>query len=156
MARWVLLLALLLPASACGDDPADWPAGRPRIDRLVYLQQSPQDSLALQFLIEFTDSDGDLGGGEVRLRINGDEKAVLPLTDLFGSQSPPVAPDATVGDFEIVVCLKAATAKCAKSGGADRITETVEPGSQFEIGFELEDGDGNRSNDPSVTLEALE
>ncbi len=136
--RWTIVL-IGLTLVACGEDPAHWPAGRPRIDELRFVQQSPQDPYALDFLIRFSDSDGDIGGGKLHLSLDGEETSVLALDGLFASQLPPIALDATEGELEVVV----------------RVSSNVELGKELKFGFVLEDAGGEVSNDPWISLRAL-
>lgn len=136
------LAGLMLWAAAfcgCGLDPDDWPDGKPKIDRLMFLNQSPQDPLGLQFGISFSDSDGDASAGVLHLSINERETAALSMAELFESQSPPLAADASEGDFEVVV----------------RLGEEIELGEVLRIGFAIEDGENKRSNEPWIEVRAI-
>lgn len=126
-------------ALGCGPPGREeWPAGRPRIDRLDYAGQRPRSSLELQFGLDFVDTDGDLGEGILEFAV-GDRTAVrLPVQPVFDAQFPPLASTATVGRLELYVEL-------------DRPVPT---GDRVEIGFLLEDAAGRRSNRPRLTLEA--
>ncbi|MBI4817192.1 MAG: hypothetical protein HY791_13095 [Deltaproteobacteria bacterium] len=139
---WFLVAARVgtawVVAGACAPSADDWPAGRPRLDALEYLQQTPGDPSGLEFHFAFVDDDGDLGAGKVVLIVDGDVKADLPMAGVFGAQSPAIDSNATSGEVDIVVHLDSA----------------AEAGQEFEIGFELEDGAGQRSNRPTVTLVA--
>ncbi len=133
--RWAILLALL---AACGG--ADhWPDGRPKIDELHFSQQSPQDPYALEFLILFSDSDGNTGEGKLHLSLDGQETSVLPMDELFQSQSPPLELDAKSGELEVVA----------------RVSSEVAVGEELKFGFFIEDAAGEQSNDPWVSLRAL-
>ena len=133
-------LLAVAAASACGaDDPARWDPERPRIDAVRYDGQSPRDALGLQFMLTFVDGDGDLGQGVLRLLLDGAEAGAIQLEELFAAQTPPVAPTATEGDFEVLV----------------RLSATPEAGKEITVGFILEDEAGHQSNQPSVTLAAL-
>ncbi|MEQ8273085.1 MAG: hypothetical protein RMA76_10880 [Deltaproteobacteria bacterium] len=134
-----LMLWGLLALLGCGDDPNDWEPGRPRVARLRLLQQSPQDPLALEVQVAFEDTDGDLAQGVLELRINGDKNATLPMADVFEQQSPPLAPDATEGQIDIIV----------------RLIDEVAVGDRVKIGVVLEDGAGRRSNEPYFEIEAF-
>lgn len=124
--------------AACGG-PDDWPEGRPRIDQLRFVQQSPQDPYALEFLLRFTDADGDTGTGMLHMSVQDEENAVLDLTEVFDGQSPPLPLDASSGEFEVVV----------------RVSKNVEIGDELKIGFFIEDAAGEKSNDPWIELRAL-
>ncbi len=132
----VIALALL---AACGPDPEDWPAGRPKIDRVRFIEQTPQDPQTLAFELVFSDSDGDLGVGQLHLEIQCERASSLPLTDVFAAQVPPLDGRALSGRLEILVNVRG----------------EVEVGERVEIGFSLEDGSGASSNASTVTLEAV-
>src|SRR5688572_24537518 len=134
---------LYLPAIAllvaCGTSPDDWPDGRPKIDELRFSQQSPQDPFALEFLIQFSDSDGDAGTGKLHLLLDDTEVSEQPLQGLFSSQTPALPVDSTMGELEVVV----------------RVSTEVESGDELKVGFIMEDAAGEMSNDPWVSLRAL-
>lgn len=138
MFRRLTLPMLMAGLAACGG-PEDWPEGKPRIDQLRFVQQSPQDPYALEFLLEFTDTDGDTGSGKLHMSVQEQEIAAVELSEVFTSQSPPLALDAREGEFEVVV----------------RVGKNVEIGDQLEIGFVIEDAAGEKSNDPWIELRAL-
>lgn len=140
MLRAAIAIACLVSCSACGRDREDWPEGHPKIDRLRFLQQSPQAPFALQFSLAFSDSDGDLGGGSMRLLIDESLAATRPMSEVYASQSPPIAAGAMEGEVEVVAQVNAGE---------------VELGERIQIGFVLEDEEGHESNDPFVVLEAL-
>jgi hypothetical protein len=135
--RWVMLFGAVFGAAACGDDPEAWESGRPLISKLTYLQQLAEDPYKLQFAIEFQDSNGDLGGGKVHLFTNGEEKPPLALLDVFEKQM--IEPGAIAGELELSVTLP----------------KDIQDNEKVKIGFVLEDAAGNKSNDPSVVLQAL-
>ena len=135
-----MILAIVMMAGACGADPDDWPDGRPKIDELRFAQQSPQDPYALEFLIQFTDTDGDSGRGNLHLLLDGKESSLLPMQGLFEKQSPPLPLDLTMGEFEVVV----------------RVSTDVDVGDELKFGFFIEDAKGQESNDPWIALKALE
>ena len=122
-----------------GDDPENWTPGRPRIDAAVFVGQTPAAPLGLQFGLTFVDSDGDLGGGRLDLEVGGQAAGGLALAELFDAQTPAVASDATSGELEVLV----------------RLDEMPAGGAQVRLGFVLEDAAGHRSNQPTVTLEAI-
>lgn len=124
--------------ASCGASADSWPDGRPRIAALRFLQQSPRDPFGLQFSLQFEDGDGDLGAGRVHMSIEGREAAVRDLADVFSNQQPPLPLDVTAGEIELVV----------------KVSDTAQVGDRVRIGFSLEDGKGERSNEPSITLEA--
>ena len=132
-------LLLLLVLAGCGPDREDWPDGRPKIDNLRFVQQRPLDPYALEFLIEFSDTDGDVGEGQLHLSVEGSETSVLALQEVFESQAPPVALDVSSGEFEVVV----------------RMSTNVEVGDQIKVGFLIEDKSGEKSNEPWIRLQAL-
>ena len=133
-------VVVLSSVAACGgDDPADWPEGRPRIDDLQFLRQAPQNPRALEFSLEFFDSDADTGRGQLFLYLDGEETAVRPMTDIFPASKPPLALDASAGRFNVTI----------------ELAGTVEVGQQVELSFLLEDEKRRRSNEPSIVLEAL-
>lgn len=121
-----------------GDDPDDWPAERPRIDQVRFVGQSPRDPLGLQFVLDFVDADGDLGGGRLDLSIEGSAAGQIELEELFAGQTPPLSLQATAGELEVLV----------------RLAETPGPNQELSIGFQLEDAAGHRSNEPKTTLAA--
>lgn len=137
-------LALALTATVgggcSGPGPEDWPAGRPRIVTLAFVEQRPQDPLSLLFRLDFEDSDGDVGLGRLELEVADAPQATLAMQDVFAAQFPPLASTSTLGSFEIYV----------------QIRSEVDPGDRIRVGFLLEDGAGRRSNRPSVVLEALD
>ena len=123
----MLIAGVLLAVGACG--PAgrdDWPLGRPRIDLLRYESQAPQRPNALAFELYYTDSDGDLDGGRLRVFQEDREHSSLPMADVFANQAQPVTAGTTAGDFEVYVTLEGQLAS----------------GSEIEIGFLLEDATG--------------
>jgi hypothetical protein len=125
---------------ACGaDDPADWPEGRPRIDDLQFVRQGPENPRALEFSLEFFDSDGDSGRGRLFLYLDGEETAERPMTDIFSASKPPLPIDASSGRFNVTI----------------ELAGTVEVGQKVELTFLLEDEKRRRSNEPSIVLEAL-
>jgi hypothetical protein len=134
-----VLPAIAFVIAACGGAD-DWAEGRPKIDELKFAQQSPQDPYALEFLIQFSDTDGDTGRGKLHLLLDDEESSLLPMDGLFEKQSPPLALDLTSGEIEVVV----------------RVSTDVEVGSELKFGFFIEDAAGNESNDPWVSLRALE
>jgi len=137
---WATGFALLTAALGCGaGGPEDWPSGRPRIDRLRFLQQEPTAPADLQFALEFVDGDGDLAGGELELFIQERSTATRSLAELFDSQSPPMAPDVTRGTLEFVA----------------RLQPDIPVGATVRVGVELIDGAGRRSNQPSVELRVV-
>lgn len=133
---WVLLWSGIV---ACGAGPDSWPEGRPQIDRLEFLQQSSLDPWSLQFLVAFTDTNGDLGQGTLEMMLGGETKATQPVAEVFRAQTPEIPIDATSGEFEVLV----------------KIASEVPVGEEIEVGFVLQDGQGERSNEPSVTLRAF-
>lgn len=124
----------------CAPGPDDWPVGYPRIRALRYLDQRPQNGSLLVFLLDFEDADGDLSGGAIELEVEERADAVLPMSELFVAQQPPLLPDATEGRLEVDV----------------RLSSRVRPGERVEFGFALEDASGRRSNEPSLVLEAVD
>jgi hypothetical protein len=138
------ITAFGLSLLACGPGADSWPAGRPKIDELQYLQQSSTDPWSLQFLLIFTDTDGDLGSGVVELSIDGDVKLTESVGTYFAAQTPAIGLDATAGELELKVKLSSDTI------GA------LEIGDEIEVGFVLQDAAGQRSNDPSITVVATE
>jgi len=131
------LICMSLGLPACGgDDPDNWTATRPRIDEVEFVGQSPRDPLGLQFMLRFTDSDADLGLGRLKLSVSGVPSGQIELPELFAGQRPPLAQDVTEGEFEVLV----------------RLAQTPDSGQQVSIGFVLEDGAGQNSNEPTVTL----
>lgn len=130
---------LLVAALGCGDDPEQWDEGRPRVDRLQLLQQSPQDPLALEIQVSFEDSDGDLGAGKVELFVDEQRTAELSMSEVFAQQTPRLALDAKEGQIELIV----------------RLVDEVAIGDRLKIGVVLEDGRGHRSNEPYFEVEAF-
>jgi hypothetical protein len=135
-----ILPAIATVIAACGASAEDWPEGHPKIDDLRFAQQSPQDPYALEFLIRFSDTDGDTGRGTLHLLLDDEASSELPMGGLFESQSPPLALDLTMGELEVVV----------------RVSTDVDIGAELKFGFFIEDAAGNESNDPWVSLRALE
>ncbi|MBK8012970.1 MAG: hypothetical protein IPK13_16640 [Deltaproteobacteria bacterium] len=123
----------------CGEPGRDdWPAGRPKIDELIFAQQSPHDSLAFEFVLVFSDTDGNLGQGALVLAINDKDSATLALSDLFPIQTPPIDLRATEGELDVV----------ARLGRSPALNEEV------KFGFRLRDEDGRESNEPSIVFKA--
>lgn len=139
MARWVIWLVALGLLAGCGASKDGWPEGRPQILHLEYLQQSPQDPYALQFSLEFRDTDADLGGGTLHMLLDDEEAAVQPMSELFAAQTPPIEPQAAEGELEVVV----------------RVQSKVAVGEELKIQFRLVDAAGQESNDPWVQVKAL-
>lgn len=135
-----LLAGFTLVAQACGDSRADWPEARPRIDLVSFLSQLPQSPGTLVFEIEFEDSDGDLGTGNLFLIEGCEEQAPLPMATVFANQTPALDRSSTTGSFEINVSLG----------------EKPESGEAFELGFLLEDEAGMRSNEFTLELTAVD
>ncbi len=138
------LLPALGLALACGTSREDWPGDRPRLDDVRFLGQSPQEPFALAFELAFADAGGaggpDLAGGRLRVDLDGAPAAEAALGDLFARQSPPLPPTATEGQLEVVVRLE---------------RETVDLEAPLEVGFVLEDAEGEVSNRPVVTVRAI-
>lgn len=138
------LASIVLPMAvglvACGEPSLeDWPQGRPRIDRLQFLQQSPQDPLALEFGLQVADSDGDLADGELIMFIDCSEAARLANDEIFASQTPPVPQNTKMAEVAVVV----------------RISSEVKTGDEIRVGFRLEDATEQSSNEPWVVLSAF-
>ncbi|MBI2378690.1 MAG: hypothetical protein HYV07_32145 [Deltaproteobacteria bacterium] len=138
MSRSIVLLGLASGLAACGASPEAWPSGRPRIDGLEYLQQTPGDPFGLEFHFSFVDDDGDLGSGTIELFVDDATRGALSVADVFRAQSPSIPSTAVEGDVDIVVHLDS----------------SIESGEEIEVGFELLDAGGRRSNRPTVTLVA--
>lgn len=133
----LVLICMSMALSACGgDDPDNWAATRPRIDEVEFLGQDPRDALGLQFMLRFVDEDGDLGLGRLKLSVADVPSGEIELPELFAGQRPPLASDVSEGEFEVLV----------------RLAQTPDSGQQLSIGFVLEDGAGQNSNEPTVTL----
>ncbi len=130
----------MLAIAGCGESSsADWEPGRPRIDDLSFVQQAPGMPLSLEFGLDFSDSDGDLGAGKVLLTIEGDELASLDMSEIFAAQRPAIEATATTGRVELLVDLSTPVA----------IGETI------TLGFRLQDQAGMMSNEPTITLQAI-
>ena len=142
MRLWIVPIAGIVGiiGIGCGDSKEDWPIGRPRIDDVNFLEQTPGDPGQLAFSVQFTDADGDLGTGSLTLLLDCEESSVLPLDELFAGQIPPLAGTTTEGTLEVYV----------------NVDGVVDQGRRIEFGFILEDAAGLRSNEPSVTLEAIQ
>lgn len=133
-------LVTLVSMIACGgDDPADWPEGRPRIDMLEFVGQAPENPRALEFGLQFFDSDGDTGRGQLHLFLDGDETGERALSDIFQASRPALPLDTTSGRFTVTIELSGA----------------IESGQRVELAFLLEDEKRRRSNQPRIVLEAL-
>jgi hypothetical protein len=133
------ILAVLAVLAGCGSSPDNWPEGRPKIDELRFTQQSPQDPFKLEFVITFSDSDGNTGRGKLHLLLDDEEVSDLALEELFSKQLPSLALDTTLGEFEVDV----------------RVSTEVEGGDELKVGFIIEDEAGEMSNDPWLVLQAL-
>lgn len=125
--------------AGCGEPGRDgWPAGRPKIEQLIFAQQSPHDPLAFEFVIVFQDTDGNLGEGELILAINDKDSATLALSGLFPNQTPPLDPGATEGELQVVA----------------RLGRAASTGEEVKFGFRLRDAAGRESNEPSIVFKA--
>lgn len=134
------LATAIAALAACGaEGPEDWPSGRPRIDTFRYLQQEPAAPADLQFVLTFVDDDGDLRGGALDLFVQERRTSSLSLDELFEAQSPPLEGDSTGGSLEFVVSL----------------APDIPVGARVRVGVELVDGDGDRSNQPTVELRVV-
>ncbi|MCK6549240.1 hypothetical protein L6R52_25580 [Myxococcota bacterium] len=129
-----------LAGCGCATDADGWEVGRPRIDALRFLQQSPRDPHAVELSLAFTDADGDVSEGTLEMYLDGALAAERPMAEVFASQVPPLAPDATGGEVELIV----------------RLDGDFPAGRRVEIGFVLDERDGDcaRSNAPSIVLQA--
>ena len=135
--QWV---CLVLPLLACEPEADDWPAGRPQIVDVNYLDQSSDDPNSLNFELEFSDSDGDLSGGALEVDVNSSADSRIDLADVFAAQIPALASDSTSGRFRVSLMLSGVT---PMSG--DTVT--------FE--FALSDASGQTSNRASLSLLAI-
>lgn len=136
--RWAI--ATLGFLAACGGTAESWTEGRPRIDALRFIQQAPGDPMGLSFLVRFTDTDGDVGSGTIKLILEDQESSSLAAKDVFDRQTPPLSLTSTTGELEVTV----------------RLSKTPDVGQRLKIGMVLVDARGRESNDPNVVLEAVE
>jgi hypothetical protein len=140
----MLLIAIGCALAACGGESADdWPEGRPHITKLRYVGQAPhepgQQYPEFQFTIAFEDTNGDLGGGRIEVRLDGEKAGEKPLAEVFEGAAPKIPLDATSGEFDV-----------------DTQPEVdLAVGEKIRIGFVLYDAAGEESNDPSVVLQAF-
>ena len=123
---------------ACGPGREDWPEGRPRIDAVSFVRALPDDATGLQFELQFSDSDGDLARGRLLMSLEDQQVAERGLAEIFAAQVPALATNAVEGAFEVVV----------------RLTAEPAPQTRLKFGFVLEDAAGQRSNEPTLSLEA--
>lgn len=140
MLRALAIVGALALLVGCGPTPRDWPAGKPRIDLVRFLEQTPQNPQTLAFELLFEDTDGDLGAGLLHLEIQCERTSSLALPDVFAAQIPPLDPKALEGRLEVHV----------------NVEGRVEVGERVQIGFILEDASGEPSNTSSVSLEAVD
>jgi hypothetical protein len=126
-------------AAGCGAaGPEGWPEGRPRVERLAFVDRTPQAPSSLLFEVDFVDADGDLGAGAAELGTRGGTRSRLSMEDVYEAQFPPLAQTATAGRLALYV----------------ELGRRVRVGERVTVELVLEDGAGRRSNRPSVTLEA--
>lgn len=111
--------------------------GRPQIVDVNYLDQSSWDANSLNFELEFSDTDGDLGTGSLAVYVNSEASSDIGLAQVFAAQLPVVPADAVSGRIQISLMVSGVT---LVSG------ETVE----FE--FALTDASGQTSNQASLSL----
>jgi hypothetical protein len=130
---------LWISLAACGGGGEDWPEGRPRIDRVALIEQSPGRPLDLWLELFFVDSGKDLAGGRLSLSVDGKEQSDLALGALFSAQSPPVAADAAQGSFDLIV----------------ELSPPIAAGQEIELGFRLIDAPGEESNFYRLMLKTL-
>lgn len=105
-------------------------SARPRILDLVYLGQSPKSLQVLLFEIAFDDADGDLGQGFVDVFISG---GTTPMPMHFFLLQAGVSSKAKFGRFVLPVQIE------FQGQGQSFAT-------RFEIGFQLRDALGHKSN----------
>jgi hypothetical protein len=144
---WAFFLAL---AVSCGNDPAidigkpwDLASGAPRILEVTYLRQSPAAKQVLVFEIKFEDADGDIAEGHVEIFLNQSKANTtrLPLKPLMLQNEVPLG--AKLGSFLVPV-------EIFLSGPGSEAQREM----KFEIGLQLTDGSGDKSNLAKIRLRA--
>ena len=119
--------AALISAAACGSPQCDGQnyepqAGSPVIVRMDILQQLAGDPWTIVLALEFSDSEGDIGGGQVSFYLNSDKTpTTLPLAEYFAQSDLPV--NATSGRFALQL----------------RFRNTVPDGDRVRLAAQLED-----------------
>lgn len=130
-------LALTSLVIGCESSADNWPAGRPQILDVNYLEQTSWDSSGLTFEVDFHDSDGDLGEGSLQLTVNDEVSSSLSLQEVFTRQVPPLALDARQGLFVV-------------NASVDGLK--LSSGEEVEFQFLLRDQAGGESNRAQLTL----
>ncbi len=131
-----LVPVLLLGAWGCDSGASE---SAPVITEVNYLEQSPQNPLSLRYEVIFTDSDGDLGSGQLLLLVNDKQVANESLDKVFAAQFPVLSSTVTASSFRINVLL----------------SQEVESGGRFDVGFVLFDGQQQSSNTFTVVMQSI-
>lgn len=134
-----MLVACMVGGSCLSSQQRD--TTLPLLTGLQFDGVAPESPTVLLFHVDFRDSDGNLSAGTLTPYINGKATGESPaqLKELFLENN--LALDTPAGTLEFVLEIQIA--------GDSR----PESGSHFDVGFRVTDGDGNESNEPTVTLE---
>jgi hypothetical protein len=137
----ILALVLAPVASACGDEycaglEANGEPGTPAVESFWVLEhQIEGDPWTVLFGADFTDEDGDLGGGVAEFYLNQSAKpAVQEMEDAFRQSG--VQEGETAGSVWMAL----------------RFADTIEDGTGVTLGLQLVDAAGHRSNCYTVEL----
>lgn len=136
----ILLFALVVSSlQACAPEHD---ANSPWLTNLRYDGQAQDNALVLLMSVDFEDGDGDLGVGELHPLVNGEESGEEPLLLKSIFALSDLALNATQGrlafNFEVLMDLDP--------------QYRPDPGSTFDIGVEMLDAAGNKSNHPSLYM----
>jgi hypothetical protein len=97
--------------------------------------QDAEDPFKLLLAVDFADSSGTLGNGELELRVDGKTQVAVALQDIFNQQS--LALTATTGTLNI---------------DDDVLLSSVKDGQSFTVSLLATDGARQESNEPSLTF----
>ena len=123
--------------TACGPDPDNWPAGRPQIVDVNYVEQTSWNSNELIFELSFADSDGDIGQGRLEVSLETTAQSSIGLEEVFTGQVPALPLNANSGSFLVSLSIMGLSL-----GSGDSV--------HFE--FALSDVSGETSNRASLAL----
>ena len=102
--RFCFLLGLILWAG-CVPSEENWPAGRPEILDVDFLDIPSTSSQKLSFLLQFMDTDADLGSGSLMVTVDENIESEIGLEELFAAQVPTLLPTASEGELRFEVSL---------------------------------------------------
>jgi hypothetical protein len=124
-------------AAACVPAADDWPAGRPQIVDVNYIDQASWSSSDLNFELSYADTDGDLGGGKLEVLVNDEAAATIQISEVFSRQVPSIPLDSKSGVIVVNVALSGLT---------------LVSGESVLFEFALSDASGQTSNRASLAL----